>query len=203
MENIKKQILIIPGGDIFDTYDEYLNFLKNCDIDIEKIKRGNWRNNLQKNLGDEFEVICPTMPNKNNAKYSEWKIWFERLFPFLREEAILIGSSLGAIFLTKYLSENILPIKIKAVFLVAPPFDDETKESLGDFKLLGTLERFREQVKNIFIFHSKDDPVVPFYELDKYSKSLPDAEKIIFENRGHFNKDKEFPELVEIIKSLK
>ena len=30
----KKQVVVIHGGDIFKTYDEYLDFLRNYEIDI-------------------------------------------------------------------------------------------------------------------------------------------------------------------------
>jgi hypothetical protein len=59
------------------------------------------------------------MPAKQDADYIAWKIWFEKLFPFLQpENVILIGSSLGTIFLSKYLSENIFPRTIQSLHLV-------------------------------------------------------------------------------------
>ena len=54
---------------------------------------------LQEVLGGEYDVLLPRMPNKNNAKYLEWKIWFERMIPFLNKEIILVGYSLGASFI--------------------------------------------------------------------------------------------------------
>ena len=50
---------------------------------------------------------------RTNARYEEWKIWFERMIPFLNDNVILVGHSLGGIFFVKYLSENLLPIKSK------------------------------------------------------------------------------------------
>ena len=35
---MKKQIVVIHGGDTFETYEQYLNFLKNYEINIEKYK---------------------------------------------------------------------------------------------------------------------------------------------------------------------
>lgn len=196
---MKKQIFVIHGGDVFDSYEEYLDFLKKYSINIEKIKCGTWKDSLQEKLGNDFEVIYPAMPNKYNAKYAEWKIWFEKFIPFLKDDIILIGGSLGGLFLAKYLSENEFSLKIKAVILVAPPFSDDY---LGDFKITGSLEKFRKQADNIVLYQSKDDTCVSFSEHEKYVKELPEAEEIIFENRGHFTQ-KEFPEIVEKIKSLK
>ena len=104
---MKKQVVVIHGADTFDTYEDSLKFLRNFEIDsLEYFKGKNWKTSLQERLGDEFEVISPRMPNTLNAKYLEWKIWFEKLVPLLNEEVILIGHSLGGTFLAKYLAEN-------------------------------------------------------------------------------------------------
>jgi predicted alpha/beta hydrolase family esterase len=192
----KQQILVIHGGEVFNSYDEYLSFLKNYKIDLEKIKSGGWKDYLQDELGENYEVIYPQMPSKHNAKYIEWKLWFENFFPFLKDDLILVGSSLGGMFLAKYLSENIFPIKIRAIFFLAAPFDD-----LGDFNLPESLEKLNNQAEKIFLFHSKDDPVVPFVDQEKYATRLAKSKKVIFENKGHFNL-KTFPEFIEKIKSL-
>ncbi len=87
-------------------------------------------------LGNKFDVLLPKMPNPSNAKYNEWKIIFNKISKLLEKNVILIGHSLGAIFLIKYLSENKFPKKILATLLISPPYDDDgMEESLGDFYL--------------------------------------------------------------------
>lgn len=200
---MKKQIIVIHGGDTFETYEEYIAFLKDFSIDsLDYFTRKTWKETLSEKIGSQFEVIVPKMPNKTNAKYSEWKIWFEKLVPLLNSEIVLVGHSLGGIFLAKYLSENILPRKIKGAFLVAAPYDDKDADySLADFNLSDDLGKLQSQSGKLFIFHSKDDPVVPFADFEKYKSALPDAHTVIFENRGHFNQE-EFPELVDMIKEV-
>lgn len=193
-----QQIFVVHGGEVFEKYEEYLEYLKNYQVNLEKVKNGGWKDHLQETLGNEYDVIFPQMENYHNAKYSEWKIFFERFFPYLKDGIILIGGSLGGIFLAKYLSENILPIKIKAIFLLAAPHSDDY---LGDFSLPESLEKVSEQSNTIFLYHSEDDPVVNISEVEKYSALLPKAEKVIFENKGHFNL-KEFPEILDKIKDL-
>lgn len=168
----KKQIILIHGGDTFDTYEEYLEFLKDWQIDFERIRqrKKDWKETLAEKLGGEYEVIAPKMPNKQNAKYLEWKIWFEKVIPYLEAEVTLVGHSLGGIFLAKYLSENQFPKRILGVFLVAACYDDKNFDySLADF--------------------------------EKYKKALPKAIAKEFTDKGHFNQE-EFPELVEDIKSI-
>lgn len=198
---MKKQIVVIHGGDTFENQEAYLNFLKNYEIDIEryKISKDDWKPDLRQKLGSDYEVILPIMPNKTNARFEEWKIWFEKIIPFLNEEIILIGHSLGASFLVKYLSENNLPKKLKAVFLVSGVFDTDTEGyTLHSFSLP---EKLDLQTENIYLYHSKDDPVVPFSALENFAQIFPKAHTRIFEDRKHINQE-EFPELVQDIQNL-
>jgi len=200
---MRRQIIIIHGGGVFRTYKEYISFLKDYKLDFQRLKLKGWKDNLPKRLGKDFEVVSPRMPNSMNASYKEWKIIFEKFFPFFKNHLILLGHSLGGIFLAKYLSENKFPKKIKATLLVAAPYDDKTaKDFLGDFKLPKKLDKFQQQGGRIFLYQSKDDPLVPFVDLEKYKKSLPKAKVTVFRNRGHFRQSN-FPEIVRDIKKLK
>lgn len=202
---MKKQIVIIHGGETFDGYEDYLNYLKNYDISraFEKKAVGGgkrWKDNLDDDLNGEFEIFQLEMPSPRNAKYLEWKIWFDKYLLYLRDDVILIGHSLGGIFLAKYLAENDFSVKVSQLHLVAACFDDEgTPYSLADFVLPESLKNIEKQVEKIFLYHSKDDEVVKFEDLEKYCEMLPSAEKVVFEDRGHFIIE-HFFELIERIK---
>ncbi|RJQ14631.1 hypothetical protein C4553_00995 [Candidatus Parcubacteria bacterium] len=201
---MKKQVIVIHGGDSFNTYEQYLKFLRDWKINFESYCLGkkDWKATLGERLGPDFEVIQPNMPNKQNAKYLEWKIWFEKFIPFLEPEVTLIGHSLGGLFLAKYLFENKFPRKIKGVFLVAAVYDYEDEHSyLADFTLPKELSLFEKQANKIFLYHSKDDNVVPFADFEKYQNELKGAVVRAFQDRGHFNQE-ELPEIVKDIKSL-
>lgn len=197
----KQQVICVHGGETFDSYNEYFSHLKKYKLEKYKLTQKRWDASLQKNLGKNFEVLLPQMPNARNSKYLEWKIWFEKLFPFLNKELILIGHSLGGIFLVKYLSENKFPKKIKRLFLIAPPFDDKNSgHSLADFNFkIKNLKRLTRQCEKINIYHSKDDSVVHFNDFLKYKENLPTAKLYIFKNKGHFAQER-FPELAKNIK---
>jgi predicted alpha/beta hydrolase family esterase len=203
---MKKQVIVIHGGETFETYEDYLNYLKNRSVDFSSEKIITWKDNLGKNLGEDFQVVLPQMPNNKNAKYLEWKIWFERLIPFFEEEVVLLGHSLGGIFLAKYLSENDFPKKIKGLFLVAPPYEiDENYpkgDSLADFIIPKDFKRLLDSVDNIFLYHSTDDDTVPFSDLEKYKKALVGAKSRVFKDRGHIWRPESFKELEDDIKSL-
>ncbi len=199
---MKKQVILIHGGSTFDTFKEYLAFLKGLKIDLNRYRRTKWSDSLRKDLGSRFDVLLPKMPNPMNAKYDEWRILFKKIVPLLDNNVILIGHSLGAIFLVKYLSENKFPKKILATLLVSPPYDDEgMEESLSDFVLPKSLDKLNKQGGKVFVYQSKDDKVVPSSHLEKYKKALPSVIIREFKKRGHFDQLK-FPELIKDIKGL-
>jgi predicted alpha/beta hydrolase family esterase len=198
---MKRQIVVIHGGDTFETHEEYLNFLNNYEIDIERFKtsKDDWKPWLRGQLGENYEVILPKMPNNFDARFSEWKLWLDKIVKLLNDEVILVGHSLGASFLVKYLSENKFSKKLLGVFLVGGVFDVDTEGySLASFSLG---DKLNLQTENAYFYHSKDDPVVPFSSMEKFMEVFPNAHFRVFENKGHLNQE-EFPELVDDILSL-
>jgi uncharacterized protein len=197
---MKTQILIIHGGNTFSNRADYIRYLRTKNLSLDLIRKQDWKVSLQEKLGDDFDVLLPQMPNKNDSRYEDWKLWFERIVELLDDEVILIGHSLGGIFLAKYLSENPFKKKIVATFLLAAPF--KLMDPVEDWLLPDSLSKFEEQAGKIFIYQSKDDQVVPFEESEKYKKAIPSAVPRVFESYKHFNQEN-FPELVEDIKRLK
>lgn len=186
----------------FKNQKDYLHYLKTRKVSIENKKR--WATDyLDKELGNKFHIIRPRMPLQDNAKYEDWKINFEQYFPYLKDNIILIGGSLGSIFLAKYLSENKFPKKILSTYLVCPPFDDTcfTEDLVGGFKLKKDLSLIEKNSKNLTLMFSKDDDDVPIEHAEKYRKNLKNPKIIIYKSKnGHFNISK-FPEIVKMIKA--
>ncbi len=196
------QILYIHGGMTFKNQKDYLKYLKTKEISFEKAPRWN-EVYLPKKLGKDFLVICPRMPLSDNAKYSDWKIYFERFLPKLGKDFILMGASLGGIFLARYLSENKLRRKPIATYLICPPFDDSLpyEDLVGGFKLKSDLSLLEKNSKNLYLLFSKNDPVVPPSQAKKYAARLKNATIIIYDHiEGHFQVS-EFPEIVKMIKN--
>ena len=90
-------------------------------------------------------------------------------------EVILVGHSLGASMLLKYLSENRIQKTIAGILLIATPFwrgDEDWKQA---FKLR---KDFADKIPRhipIFLYHSEDDEEVPFDHLGLYLQHLPQA----------------------------
>lgn len=205
---MKKQVVFIHGGQAFQKYEDFLTDLRSTEIEAplaEPQKR--WHKDLAKSFGDKYEVYRPSMPNSDNSKYLEWKIWFERHFEFFRDGIILIGHSQGGMFLTKYLIENKLSFSVKALFLVGSIHDcyvgfNGSLDDGGDFGFdVEKLPVLQDRVESIFIVHSKDDFVVPYEQGEKLAKSLQKAQFVTFEDKNHFLIP-EFPELLAKIRQL-
>jgi predicted alpha/beta hydrolase family esterase len=199
---MKKQVVVIHGGDAHNSYKQYLNELRRERADKEDFLpdlERRWRDRLPEALGEGYEVFLPKMPNPVSAKYIEWKIWFDKLMPYLGEGPVFVGHSLGGIFLARYFAENPDKKKARAVMLVAPPFKDkDSREKIADFILPKDLSRLAKLGERLHIYASEDDPVVSFASFKKYAKLLPDAMTTIFKDRGHFRLT-EFPEIVRDI----
>ena len=197
-----QQVISIHGATTFANYEDYLDNLATKSISIDRlISKQMWRELLQQNLGDTYQVLLPAMPNKTNARYSEWKLWFDNISQVITDDCILIGHSMGAVFLAKYLSQNNFPCKIKATILIATPYDDETEEDLNDFKLDTITDLFRSQAGHVTVINGDDDPVISQSDINKYKNDLSDAEFITLPAPDHFMRQ-DFPELVERIKTL-
>ncbi len=202
---MKAQVFHIHGGDSFSKYEDYLQDLQTKTIrnlpNSDSVK--SWTKTLTEDLGEEFEVFMPAMPNAQNAQYLEWKIWFERHFEFLRDDIILIGWSLGGMFLAKYLSEETPPFKIKALYLLGAPsgeFADETGNDCGSFHfVMENLANLSRQVEKVNVWHSKDDFVVDYQQFLLYKESLKIANFRVFTDKNHFL----VPVLPELINDIK
>lgn len=193
----KKQIVIVHGGDSFGSYQEYIEDLKSTQLDIERLKPSRrWKDSVIDAFPDA-DVLLPTMPNSANAQFEEWKIYFEKLLPFLGDNTSLIGHSLGAMFLAKYLHENKLAKPVRQLILLAGGYDDPTT-NYGSFKL-ESATGLEDSALAIDLLHSRDDFVVNFSELAKFEADLPDATVHSFDDKNHFL-DEDFPELIEILK---
>lgn len=204
MEKMSKtQILLIHGGTTFKSRKDYVSALKNKKPKLEEYT--SWSGDyLDNKLGKKYQVIRPKFPCKENAKYEEWKIVFENYLKAMNKNIILIGNSLGGIFLAKYLSENKVKKNILGTFLVCPPFDNTCpgEDLVGGFVLGKDLSLLEKQSKTLTLCFSKDDPIVPLSHAEKYRNKLEHAKIIAYKSKqGHFFV-KTFPEIIRMIKEL-
>lgn len=196
-----QQVVVIGGGNTFDAYDNYLAALRGRVLTLDRLKGKGWKSTLEASLGEGYEVLSLRMPCMDNAKYLEWKIVFEKLLPLLSGKTVFIGHSLGGVFLAKYFSEERMFEKVKALFLVAAPYESEDRYSLADFAPTDDLKGLVSAGIPIHLYQSEDDTIVSSSNLEQYIRALPSALPHVFHDRGHFLQE-EFPELVKDIHQL-
>ncbi len=201
---MKQQVVFIHGGDSFSKKKDFLTHLKQAPIRNLPGKQSfaHFTQTLAEDLGETHEVFMPGMPNKQNADFDEWSLWFERHFEYLQGEVILVGWSLGGMFLAKYLSEREVPFTIAKLLLLAAPcgrYESLDGNDCGNFQFdVAQVGKIAERAKKVFILHSEDDFVVPIQAAFQYKTAIPTAELVVFKDKNHFLSP-EFPELVQIL----
>ncbi len=202
---MKQQVIFIHGGHASDSHEEYLQTLRTTPLrDVFTEPKLKWSQNLRNLLGEAFEVAMPIMPNKYHADYEIWKIWFLRYLEACNDGVILVGHSLGGIFLAKFLCENKSPRTIAGLHLVAAvaSYEGRRVSGLTSFSFNNVdLSNVSGQVSNIHLYHSTDDTVVPYEHVLAFQAAWPKAKLHTFTDRGHFLQE-DFPELVSFIKEL-
>ena len=198
---MKQQVIMIHGWIPKENYKNSLEAIKAEWYDPYKEPSLRWTKTLAEDLWDDYEVQRPDMPFKYFTDYNQWKTKFELVIPYIRDDAIIIGHSLGANFLMKYLDENEFPVNPKRLFIVAPGIKDDENEILGSFNYDLNLSNFKKYAPITSLYQSKDDPVCVYDFLELIREPLKDVTWRIFEDRGHFLSEK-LPEIIDEIKSL-
>ena len=82
---------------------------------------------LQKTLGHGYRVRYPRMPNEDDPQYDAWRTAIQASLAECRGAIALVGHSLGAFMLVKFLAETKLSPNLIGLFLIATPFVSETE----------------------------------------------------------------------------
>lgn len=138
-------------------------------------------------LGSSYEVRYPEMEDEVNAPYPIWVSQIKKELANM-ENAILVGHSVGASVLIKFLCEDDLAKNISGVFLIATPFWGGNGGWTYDGYEQLELPKHKDTLQNktpLFFYHSKDDEVVPFAHLALYAKRFPDATIRELDQGGH------------------
>lgn len=194
----------IHGGHA-QSYNDYIAYLNQNPYE-KSAPRQKIREWMYFSLPDNYDVHIPTMPLKEIAEYEVWKMYFEKILDSITaEKIILVGESLGAACILKYLTTEVYTHVFTQVHLIATPLGgwaDQGLDDLNDFSVTqATIQNFSHQGMTIHLYHSSDDEIVPISHTRQLSELLPFAHVHYFIDRGHFYKETEFPELLrEVLK---
>jgi uncharacterized protein len=139
---------------------------------------------LKNALGETYVVHYPLLPEESEPDFGRLK-QIDKEISLINGDPILVGHSLGASMLLKYLSESSVQKTITGIFLIATPHwsgDEDWKQGL---KLHKDFAANMPKDIPIFLYHSQDDEEVPFSHLEFYTRNLPQATVRRLTGGGH------------------
>lgn len=142
---------------------------------------------IKSSLGEEYHVLCPRMPEPENPQCTSWQEQLKEEFSLIKNDVMLIGHSLGGSVLLKFLCEEEIDITIAGLFLIAAPFwgsDDNWQND--EFMLPEGFPSTLPSINNLVLYHSKDDPIVPFTHMEHYKKHFSHAHARVLEGDDHY-----------------
>ncbi len=148
---------------------------------------------LQNELGNAYEVCYPKMHVNETLPDFGWLQQIGEEISSIKGELILVGHSLGASMLLKFLSESEIKKKIAGIFLLATPFWSGEDDWVKGLRLkVGFADKLPQNVP-IFLYHSKDDEEITINHLTLFRQRLSYGTFYELENGGHqFNNNLNF-----------
>ena len=147
--------------------------------------------------------ICIKFPNPEAPSFPAWLDLLETYKQYIDEQTIMIGHSLGGLFLLRVLER--LPNQIFAAFFVAAPigikpiryYDSDYRFSgfTFDWKLI------KSQAKHFSVFHSDNDPYVSLNNGKELAKKLG-IQLHFIPNAGHLNAESGYTKLDELLQEI-
>jgi predicted alpha/beta hydrolase family esterase len=131
---------------------------------------------LRAELGADYHVRYPEMPNDAEPDYQTWKCIILDHAREMGERAILVGHSIGASVLLKIFTEPDDKPPIAGLISISAPFWHE-----DDFWRWDEVKLSADAAQNfprdtpLFLYHGKADDFVPPEHLDMHAKALPFA----------------------------
>jgi uncharacterized protein len=156
---------------------------------------------LGEELGPEYEVAFPVLPNPDDPHYEPWSKRLGEILGESDEPLVVVGHSLGGSVLLQHLAENEPPKLITGIVLVATPFWG-TSGWEAEWALPEGWPDPTTYLPPIHLFHSRDDEVIPFAHLDRYAQRFPDADVHPLDGNGHLYDRGDLAELLDAIRSL-
>jgi len=130
---------------------------------------------LERELGEDYAVHYPRMPNEADPRYSAWRAALLSEFDTLEDGAIVVGHSVGATILIHVLAEQPPKPRLGGLFLVAAPFIGERGWPSDEIEPRADFSARIPVDVPVFLYHGAEDEVVPFAHVHLYAKAIPQA----------------------------
>ena len=157
--------------------------------------------NLEK---DGYQVTVPAMPEPDVPKIETWIGKLQEIIE-PNKETIIVGHSIGAQAVLRYLETLPEGVKVAGLVLIAPwmELDDETiKEEGEEVREIArpwvetpiNFEKVRTHIGQAVAIFSDDDPFVPLSNRELFEKGL-NAKTFVEHEKGHFGPGDNISEL--------
>jgi len=145
---------------------------------------------LERALGAKYDVRFPRMPGEADPSVASWKEKLSSELSRIPTRRVLVAHSIGGSILLRYLSEQKVEKPIAGLFLLGAPSWDEDRWNFDDLKLPRDIAERLAFIPRLFLYHCRDDDVVPFAHLALHGARIPQAVIRAVDSGGHqFGKD--------------
>lgn len=155
---------------------------------------------LRSQLGADYVVRYPRMPNEEEPDYEVWKNAIAEELAAMGSGAILVGHSIGGSVIVRAVVDGGIGESLAGVFLLAAPFwYDHDFWRWDEVKLPpNAAERIPDGLP-ILLYHSRQDESIPFAHVEMYAQALPQATVRPLDGRNHQLND----DLTEVAQEIK
>lgn len=131
--------------------------------------------NLQRELGPDYEIRYPRMPNENDPKFTPWKAAIRKELDNLDNEALLVGHSIGATILAHSLAEEAPARAPAGIFLISMPFIGKEGWPSDEISAKPDLGSKLPARSPVYIYQGGADEIVSPKHADLNAKAIPQA----------------------------
>jgi len=164
-------------------------------------KNDHWFPWLQEKLEEKGVKVCrPDFPTPEGQELENWLEMLDEQDMEIDEDTVLIGHSLGAVFILNLLNRR--DLNIEAAYLVSAWTGLLPDEQFNEWNSTFQDQEFdfgkiMSSVGEIHQFHSEDDPYVPLEMAEELAENLS-SNLHLKTDAGHFNADSGYIKFSEL-----
>jgi hypothetical protein len=162
----------------------------------------------QQLINNGFKVETPAFPNTNFPKMEEWIPFMQTVITSPLDATILVGHSLGATAVLRFLETLPDNKKLRKAVFVAGAYDvvsnlNKSEQEIAKpwFDKPYNLTKITDSVSEITAFFSDNDKYIPLDTAEKMKTNLG-AKVIIEHDMGHYNEETGITETPTILREI-